>query len=321
MTLCKTAIALLLAATTFAVQGATYTVRVSSPGIKAAPVEQPAPPTPPVAPPQLSLSLSTWDFGTVAANQSTSKTFTVSNTGTGKAALAFGALNAPFSFANGNCTAELQPQGTCNFTVTFQNYVTQTASNSALSIEQGGGVAPLSLALSGATSTGTQGVLVLDRPGISYRDGGNTVNRANGALTTDVDFYSSKVSGKWYFETQSTGYGAVTIHVPNSSVWVDLRYRNTGTTGNQISPTGSNPLAYASNSRFGWAIDVEARTVQMYNVSNCEVIRSASWTIAGAVRPRFDFRSGADSNTDMYTFVAPSGKTCIPAGYSWWNNN
>jgi hypothetical protein len=163
--------------------------------------------------------------------------------------------------------------------------------------------------------------LVLDVAGILYRDGGNTVNRANSALTANVDFFRSKNAGKWYFETQSTGNGGVSVHNPASAFYLDMRYRNHGTSGTGISPTGTQSYGQAATSRFGFAVDVTARTGAIYDVSTCTVLRSVSWTAVGAVRPQLNFRASADSNTDIFAYFAPSGKTCIPVGYSWWNND
>lgn len=307
--------------TAFSAHATTYSIRISSPGVKAVPVEQPAAPAAPVVPPQVSLSPAAWDFGTVAANQAVPKSFTLSNAGAGKASLSFGALAAPFYLDTGNCADELLPQASCTFAVTFQSSTVQTSSSATLSITQGGGAAPVSAALSGATSSGVQGNLVLDVPGIVYRDGGNTVNRANGALDVNVDFYRSKSAGKWYFETQSTGTGAISVLIPNGAFWMDVRYRGMGSTGSGITPSTAAYYSQPSTSRFGWAVDVEARTGTIYDVSTCAVLRSVTWTISGAVRPQLNYRASIDPNTDTSAFFAPSGKTCIPAGYSWWNNN
>jgi hypothetical protein len=101
-------VALMAAASTASADN--YYLRVSSPGIKSAPVASPA---------LVAMSDSAWDFGKIAVGATAAKTVTLTNSGEVAAALSFGTLAAPFSLTGNQCSSMLAPAGSCAFTVNY----------------------------------------------------------------------------------------------------------------------------------------------------------------------------------------------------------
>jgi hypothetical protein len=329
-----TLLASLLLTTVFSAQAANYTLRMAAKGVKTpvpAESQTPAPgaTTPPAAvtpppaptPPQVSLSPSTWNFGTPAANQAVSKTFTLANTGTVAADLAFGALSSPFSLANVDCSAKLQPQTSCAVTVTYMSPVSDNVASASLSVELGGGATALTATLQGATA-GAPGGFMTGQPNVVYSNNNATISRTGG-VAIDVRFANGKSSGKWYYEMQSSnGHGAVSfINANNSGYYLDFYYRDRNVFGSGVTPSGRVALSTSSTARYGFALDATARTMTIIDVTTCSVITTASWTTAGAVRPQAGFRGVDAGATSLTAYFAPSGKTCIPADYSWWTGS
>lgn len=329
-----TLLASLLLTSAFSAHAANYTLRMAAKGVKTPPpaeVQVPTPgattppaavtPPPPPAPPQVSLSPNTWNFGTQAANQVASKTFTLTNTGTSNAALAFSSLATPFSLVNGNCTSQLVPQTSCDFSVQYMAAQPGDSSNATLTVEIGGGGAPVSTTLLGATANVAAGFT----PGLAkvvYSNNNTTISRTDG-VAIDVRVANGKSSGKWYYEMQSSnGHGSVSfITANNGGYYLDFFYRDRNTFGSGVTPAGRVALSTSSTARYGFALDATARTMSIIDVTTCAVLTTTSWATAGAVRPQAGFRGFDAGATSITAFFAPSGKTCIPAGYAWWTGS
>lgn len=319
--------ALLLTSVMTAQASTPYEMRVHAQGIKAASASGPAPvapekpaPAPAPVPPQVSLSPNVWDFGTVAAGQSVTKAFTLSNTGTSPASLSFGSISTPFTTANESCAANLLPNASCTFTVSYLNNQAESSSNASLSIALGGGASPLTATFTGATAV-TPGTLQLGVPSVTYSNNATTASTPGGK-TADVPFANSKTSGTWYWEMQSTGKGSLNTYLPGGGgYYVDLLYRDRNVFGSGgVTPSGRAALQSSSTARYGFAADIGARTMTIYDVTTCTVVTTVKWASAGAVRPAIGFRT-FDSATTITAFFAQSGKTCIPAGYRWWSGS
>ncbi len=72
---------------------------------------------------ELTFSPTSWDFGAIQLGQSATKTFTITNTGTGVATFVSGFPSVPTSYgyniATTTCAASLVPSASCDVTVTF----------------------------------------------------------------------------------------------------------------------------------------------------------------------------------------------------------
>lgn len=118
----------------------------------------------------------TFDYGSVGLSQSSSKSFTITNTGgVGASAIADGAtLAAPYAFVGGsfpgtggNCAATLAPAATCTVVVAFSPTASGVA-NGTLTLEYNDGQDPQTVARA-LTGTGALAVLTIsDGPTYNY---------------------------------------------------------------------------------------------------------------------------------------------------------
>lgn len=316
--------ALLLTTSVSALAADTFQIRVPAKGVKptvaattpTAPVVPTAPPPPP-APPQVSLSPVDWDFGLAAANQAVTQTFTLSNTGSSEATLGFSTLTAPFSRASGTCAAKLAPKTNCDFTVTYQASLPEDVSASQLWVSLGGGAESLMADLRGATAS-VPGTLTPGVAGVVYSNNNTAVSRPT-ATEKNIPFANSKSTGKWYYEVQSSAQGSIYFLTSSGSgYYLDLYYRDRNVIGSGVSPSGSVKLTTPSTARYGFALDADARKMMIIDVATCTVMVTPTWSAPTAIRPYLGFRPYDSVSTTHTAYFAPSGKTCIPAGYKWW---
>lgn len=96
----------------------------------------------------LATSVSSYNFGAVAAGTTSSHTLTVSNTGSVSTGLTFSTLSAPYSRNGGTCGATLAAGASCSF---IAKYAPTSASSSSATLTVSGdnGVASRSVAYSG----------------------------------------------------------------------------------------------------------------------------------------------------------------------------
>ncbi|MBI5933362.1 MAG: choice-of-anchor D domain-containing protein [Chloroflexi bacterium] len=99
--------------------------------------------------PALSVSPTSWDFGSVAlGSSSAAKTFTVTNTGTGNLLVGTLSISGNYALSNNTCNAPVAPSGTCTFNVIFTPTGTG-ARNGSVTIPSNAATTPDSASLSG----------------------------------------------------------------------------------------------------------------------------------------------------------------------------
>lgn len=157
--------------------------------------------------------------------------------------------------------------------------------------------------------------------GAIYSNGNTTVARTPGG-TLEVPFANSKATGKWYYEMQSTAQGSPFFkNTSGSGYFLDLYYRGKSTVGPGISSDSDTSLRSSPTARYGFAFDVDAKKLTIFDVTTCSVVTNVWWTTTGAVRPQIGYRAVDASTSAITAYFAPSGKTCIPAGYRWWTGD
>ncbi len=106
----------------------------------------------------LELQPSSFDFGSVRANTRATKTFVLTNSGSGIAkALEFSTLPSPFSMSSSSCAVDLRAQQNCIFDVVFSPTSTGTFSTT-LKLDYKSGSSNLSVTLSLTGNSQTPGV-------------------------------------------------------------------------------------------------------------------------------------------------------------------
>ena len=147
--LAKQWLALTLAVMAVSAQAASFEYRqnLSGLGLKASSTIGPAP-----APASnVTLSLPSWNFGSVGVGNAPTKTFTLTNSGNAPASLSFEPLASPFSVAN-SCGAQLAASSSCDFTVEYRPTAEGPSSGT---VAIAAGAKNLTVSLQGAATAAT----------------------------------------------------------------------------------------------------------------------------------------------------------------------